>query len=71
MNLAEGIKQTGNPAEIPDCPRDSLPIFFKEMGFKVGAELGVYRGDFTKKFCQVNMKIFSKDRTRSSLYNIH
>ena len=42
MNINDGIKHKGKPYFIPDCSRDDLPKFFKERGFKVGAEIGSY-----------------------------
>ena len=59
--LHEGIKMQGKPAEIPDCSRDDLPHFFKELGFKVGAEIGVYKADFTSKFAEADLKMFGVD----------
>jgi len=41
--------------------RDDLPNFFKEMGYKVGAEIGVYKGEFTEKLCKTGMKIYGID----------
>jgi hypothetical protein len=61
MKLINGLKLKGAPAEIPDCSRDDLPAFFVEMGYKVGAEIGVYRGEFTKKFCQAGLAMFAID----------
>jgi hypothetical protein len=61
MKLIDGIKLKGKPAEIPDCPRDNLPQFFVEMGYKIGAEIGVYRAEFTKIFCQAGLKMFAID----------
>lgn len=61
MEIIEGIKQQGSPFIIPDCPRDNLPSFFKEMGYKVGAEIGVYRGEFSAKFCAVGLKMYAID----------
>lgn len=52
MTLHEGIKHSGLPFNIPDCSRNELPKFFKELGFKVGAEVGVYKGEFTELFCK-------------------
>lgn len=61
MKIIDGIKLQGRPAEIPDCSRDDLPEFFKEMGYKVGAEIGVLRGEFTEKFCQAGLKMYAID----------
>lgn len=59
--LLEGIKNSGKPFEIPNCSRDDLPQFFVDMGFKVGAEIGVYKAAFTEKFCKVGLKMFAID----------
>lgn len=41
--------------------RDELPKLFKDMGLKVGAEIGVYHGEFTKKFCEAGLKMYAID----------
>ena len=64
MRIIEGIKQKGQRIIIPDCSRDDLPQFFVEMGYKVGAEIGVYKGEFTKKLCDAGLKIYSIDPWR-------
>lgn len=61
MNLLEGIKLQGRPAIIPDCSRDDLPQFFVDIGLKVGAEIGVYKGDYTKLFCEAGLKMYAID----------
>jgi len=61
MKLIDGIKYEGCPFEIPDNSRDELPEFLKEMGYKVGVEIGVYKGEFTKKFLDVGLKIYAID----------
>lgn len=61
MKLIDGLKLKGRPAEIPDCSRDDLPQLFVDMGFKVGAEIGVYKGDFSKQFGNVGLKLFCID----------
>ena len=61
MRLIDGIQRKGRPAcagrpvEIPDCSRDELPELFAEIGYKVGAEIGVYKGAFTEKFCNAGL----------------
>ena len=37
-----------SPTEIPDMGRDDLPELFKELGYEVGLELGVSRGEYSK-----------------------
>ncbi|MCS7092136.1 MAG: class I SAM-dependent methyltransferase [Patescibacteria group bacterium] len=61
MKLIDAIKLKGKPVEIPNCKRESLADFFVEMGFKTGAEIGVYRGDFTKYFCAAGLKMYAID----------
>ncbi len=65
MKLIEAIKsKKGSPFEIPDCSRYDLPEFFKGLGLKVGAEIGVYKGEFSKKFCQAGLKLYAIDPWR-------
>jgi len=61
MRLIEAIKHQGSPFEIPDAVRDDLPAFFREMGYKTGVEIGVYKGDFTNQFCQQGLKMYGVD----------
>jgi hypothetical protein len=70
MKLIDGLKLKGSPAEIPDALRDDLPSFFTEMGYKVGAEIGVDRGEFSEKFCKAGLTLYSIDpwRGRPSRY---
>jgi hypothetical protein len=41
--------------------RNELPFFLKERGYRVGAEIGVYKGEFTEKLCQVGLKVYAVD----------
>ena len=41
--------------------RDELPQFFVDSGYKVGAEIGVYKGGFTEKFCKAGLKMYAID----------
>lgn len=61
MKIADAIKYTGRPFNIPNCPRDELPPFLKSQGLIKGAEIGVYKGAFTKKFCEAGLTIFAID----------
>ena len=62
MKIFDAInKLKGNPAEIPDCSRNDLPQFFIDMGLKVGAEIGVDKGQFTEKFCKAGLAIYAID----------
>lgn len=59
--LSEGVKLKGRPAEIPNVSRDDLPAFFKELGFVKGAEIGVYKGDYSAKLAQFGGELYSID----------
>ena len=61
MKLIDAINQEGRPFEIPDCSRDDLPQFFVDMGYKVGVEIGVYKGQFSEKFCQAGLTLYAID----------
>jgi len=61
MKIIDGIRHKSSPFEIPDCSRVDLPGFFKEMGYKVGAEIGVYKGNFSRKLCQAGLKVYAID----------
>jgi hypothetical protein len=61
MKLEDGIKLQGCPAEIPDCNRNDLPLFLKETGRLIGAEIGVDHGEYTEEFCKSGLKIFAID----------
>lgn len=41
--------------------RNELPALLVKMGYKVGAEIGVWRGDYTEKFCQAGLKMYAID----------
>lgn len=61
MKLIDAIKQKGNPFIVPECSRNELPYFLKSMGYQTGAEIGVYQGEFTKKFCEAGLKMYGID----------
>lgn len=61
MQLSEALTKTGLPYFVPDCPRDNLPVFFVKQGFKVGAEIGVDKGNFMQKFIDVGLKMYAID----------
>ena len=65
MELIDGIKMKGKGVEIPDVGRRQLPGFFKQMGYKVGVEIGVQRGHFTKRLCRVGLKVYAVDPWKS------
>ena len=47
-------EHTRMPIEIPNIRRSDLPSLFEELGFNVGAEIGVLRGEFSEMLCQGN-----------------
>ncbi len=61
MKISKGIKYEGGPFFIPESSRNDLPAFFKEMGYKAGAEIGVYKGRFIRGFCEVGLKMYAID----------
>lgn len=65
MKLIDGLKLRGRPAQIPNCSRDDLPQFFVEMGFKIGAEIGIDKGEFSQKFCQAGLALYAIDPWKS------
>lgn len=70
MRLIDGLKLMGKPVEIPDCSRDDLPNFFVEMGFKVGAEVGVYKGEFSLKLAQAGLSLYAIDPWQANRENM-
>lgn len=61
MKLIDALSKKGRPFEIPDATRDDLPQLFLDLGFKVGAEIGVYKGEFTEKFCKAGLFMHAVD----------
>jgi hypothetical protein len=48
------------PVELP-IRRDDLPALFVELGFKVGAEIGVERGVYSEKICAAGLRLYAVD----------
>lgn len=61
MKLIDAIKNKGKPFFVPHCSRDSLPEFFRELGYRTGAEIGVWEGEYTEKFCKEGFKMYGID----------
>jgi hypothetical protein len=62
MKISDGIKNlTGTPATIPDCGRNDLSQYFKERGFTVGVEVGVFEGEYTEVLAKSGLKIYGVD----------
>jgi len=55
--ISEGLKLKGKWVEIPDCSRDDLPEFFKELGFEVGVEIGTYKGEYAEVLAKSGLRI--------------
>lgn len=47
----------GRPYVLPQMSRDDLPGLCRDMGFTKGAEIGVWRGAFSAKFCEANPRM--------------
>ena len=54
-------KLEGSKVIVPGLSRSDLPVIFKEMGLKVGVEIGVYKGEYTEKFCKAGLKMYAVD----------
>lgn len=61
MTFSEGIKHYGTPYEIEDCSRDTLPQFLAGSGYKRGAEIGVYKAEFSEKFAEAGLQHYAVD----------
>lgn len=61
MKLIDALKHSGRPFEIPDASRNDLPELFIELGFKVGAEIGVKEGEFSEVICRADLKLYGID----------
>ncbi|OEU68445.1 MAG: hypothetical protein BBJ57_02450 [Desulfobacterales bacterium PC51MH44] len=61
MRIIDGIKTKGQKVVLKGTSRQDLPEFFVDMGFKVGAEIGVDKGAFTELFCQAGLKMYAID----------
>ena len=61
MKLIDAIKEKGDPYWIPDCSRTELPEFFKELGFKVGVEVGVSHGENMEHYAKAGLTMYGVD----------
>jgi hypothetical protein len=43
-----------SPVDIKGVTRATLPFLMASLGFTEGAEIGVWRGEFSQSFCQAN-----------------
>jgi len=62
MKIIDAVKKnTGRPYEILNVNRRQLPKFFVDMGYKVGVEVGVQRGFFTRRLLRVGLEVYAVD----------
>ena len=61
MKIKDGLNLPGWKVEIPDAIREDLPEFFKEMGYKVGAEIGTEKGRFAECLAKEGLKLYCID----------
>ena len=52
-----------SPIEISKIGKENLSLLFNELGFKSGAEIGVYEGEYSEHLCRSNpdAKIYGVD----------
>lgn len=57
----------GTPVELPNVSRMDLVKWFRELDFKVGAEIGVAQGELSKIICEINpqIKLYGVDAWRT------
>ena len=60
MRIAQALTP-GQRVVIKGSTRQDLPRFFIDMGCKVGAEIGVYKGEYTEKLLQAGLKVYAVD----------
>jgi hypothetical protein len=53
-----------SPFELDLCRKNELPALFKDLGFKVGAEVGVFDGIYSEMLCRANpeLKLYAVDK---------
>lgn len=52
-----GLEFKGAPVELPNVSRMDLVKWFRELDFKVGAEIGVAHGELSKVICEINPQV--------------
>jgi hypothetical protein len=66
MRIYDAVKTLrGSETEIPDASRNDLPGFFKDMGYKIGVEIGSDRGIFTEILAKDGLKVYAVDPWRT------
>jgi len=63
MKIIDAVKsKRGCPYNIPDCSRyDDFPQFLKDMGYKNGVEIGVYKAEMHNRFKDVGLDMIGVD----------
>lgn len=64
MKIIDGLQKNISktlPIDILNVGREDLPQFFKDMGFKIGAEIGVENGLFSESICKAGLKLYAVD----------
>jgi predicted O-methyltransferase YrrM len=54
LNKFKLSRRARSPIEIPNYGRFQLVNLFAELGFKIGAEIGVFRGQYAEAICKAN-----------------
>lgn len=68
MTIKDGLNLPANDAgriTIPNVGRRQLPEFFKQMGYKRGAEIGVQRGSFLHRLAAQGFEMYGVDPWKS------
>jgi hypothetical protein len=60
MTIKEGLQCKGK-VWIAGASRNDLPSFLKENGYLNGAEIGVYKGYYSKQLAEVGLNLLSID----------
>lgn len=61
MRLIDALQYKDKPYYIPDCSRDDLPEFFRELGFTKGAEIGVAVGLNMLNYLKAGLEMIGVD----------
>lgn len=61
MRIEEGLKLKGRKVEIPNVGRDDLAKFIYNRGGRVGAEIGVDKGEYGKVLCSAGLEVYGVD----------
>lgn len=51
------VEFKGTPVQLPNVSRMDLVRWFRELDFKVGAEIGVAHGELSKIICEINPQV--------------